>query len=156
QLSQSLHRRNAVLSERFDADQFLILYPEFEIEGDGTPTRINLKMHGRDKLVYLTPHISSSPLSRTAQTVLALANFSQVGPNPPGNGAEWNLESLPREAHGSVTVLEIIVPKELGDATYDPEANSDIDWDDLKQPLVRATRAANLYLKSLRTVFDLQ
>ena len=140
----------------YAANQFLIVFPDVLIEGDHTPTRIFLDSMGRNSNVLVTAHTAPAPVSTMARNLLALLNFSKYGPASSEKQPVWKgtQKDYPSEVEGHVTIFEVLVPEEENDNAYDARPDSEVDWDDLSNPLVRASRAINLYLVALRIVFE--
>lgn len=140
----------------YTATQFLIVFPDVVIEGNHAPTQIALDSMGRKSNVLVTAHTAPAPVSTMARNLLTLFNFSIDGPASSARQPLWKETSkdLPDEAEGRVTIFEVLVRHEENDKAYDAEAESEVDWDDLSNPLVRASSAINLYLVALRIVFE--
>lgn len=142
----------------YAATQFLIVFPDVLIEGEHTPTQIALDSIGRESNVLVTAHTAPAPVSTMARNFLALVNFSKDGHASVTRQPFWKTtpKYLPDEVEGWVTIFEVLVRREIGDNPYNAEPDAEVDWDDLANPLVRASRAINLYLVALRIVFEIR
>lgn len=140
----------------YAAHQFLIAFPDVLISGEHAPTIVHLESVGHDSEVIVCAHATPTPLSSMARNLITLSNFSKYGPASCEELPDWQKMDhvFPRSFEGKVTIFEVLVPKIGTDLKYDDRPNSKIDWDNLSHPLVRASRAINLYLVALRIVFD--
>lgn len=140
----------------YAAHQFLIAFPDALISGEHAPTIVHLESAGHDSEVIVCPHTAPSPLSSMARNLTTLTNFATYGPASSEELPTWQKmdKGFPEAFEGKVTVFEVLVPKTSTDLEYDDRPNSKIDWDNLSHPLVRASRAINLYLVALRIVFE--
>ncbi|MGQ3384663.1 hypothetical protein [Glutamicibacter sp. TV12E] len=140
----------------YAANQFLVILPDVCIDGDHEPTRIQLKSPDKELVVLVTAHTATSPLSAMARNLLSLDEFARHGPSMQEHAPAWQRQggAFTPSLEGKLTVFEVIVPKMKGDKKYNDKHNSTFNWDDLSNPLVRASRGINMYLMALRVVFE--
>lgn len=138
------------------ANQFLIAFPDVLISGDHAPTLVSLNAIGHDSEVFVCAHTAPTPLSSVARNLSTLQHFSTFGPAAEEEQPPWQKEDFryPSLFEGKVTIFEVLVPKAQTDQQYDSRPNVHVNWDDLTHPLVRASKAINLYLVALRVVFE--